>query len=83
MLDFLMSPIDYRCESPEAVVLNVEMQLTQRQVTGIVLWAVSNCGFIKLQFSLCPGQMLIFITTWTEHRINFFIFGKFSGSQWP
>ncbi|KAI1239492.1 hypothetical protein IHE44_0012617, partial [Lamprotornis superbus] len=38
-------PIKGTCESARALVLNVEMELTQRQVIGIILWDVTNCSF--------------------------------------
>lgn len=75
MLEFplLVSQVDGWYESARALVLNVGMELTQRQVIGIILWDVTNCSFSKCQFSLCLGQMLIFIAILSEHsRIFFF-----------
>lgn len=69
----LISQVDGWCESARALVLIVGMELTQRQVIGTILWDVSNCSFIKCQFSLCLGQMLIFIAILTEHT-GFFLF---------
>lgn len=47
MLEISFTYLPGMCESARALVLNVGMELTQRQVIGIILWDVTNCSFNK------------------------------------